>query len=118
MIKTDVIINWTIQRSFPWPHIILFTEQIPHDIPCSVYLSEFDTLIPVPTVVKYMKSKRAHICDYKDATAEHFSKGPVNVTILRGHAHGDWTLHEDVMSEMAYTARLLTEQAECGRGDL
>lgn len=118
MIKTDVIINWTIQRSFPWSRIILFVDQIPEDIPCSVYLSEFDTLIPVSTVMKYLKSKGAHICDFKDATAEHFSKGPLNVTMLRGQAHGDWTLHDDVMAEIANTARVLTEQAECGRGDL
>ncbi len=69
MIKTDVIINWTIQRSFPSSRIILFVHQISDDLPCSIYLSEFDTLIPVSTAMNYFTSNGAHICDFKDATA-------------------------------------------------
>ena len=117
-VKTDVIINWTIQRSFPWSRIILFVDDIPDDIPCSIFLSEYDNLIPVETVKNYLKSNGAHVCDYKEATPEHFSKGPVNVTMLRGQGHGDWTLCSDESSLIADTARLLTEQAECGKGDL
>eukprot|EP00551_Chaetoceros_affinis_P013528 CAMPEP_0203686470 /NCGR_PEP_ID=MMETSP0090-20130426/49076_1 /ASSEMBLY_ACC=CAM_ASM_001088 /TAXON_ID=426623 /ORGANISM="Chaetoceros affinis, Strain CCMP159" /LENGTH=847 /DNA_ID=CAMNT_0050555695 /DNA_START=380 /DNA_END=2919 /DNA_ORIENTATION=+ len=90
MVKTDVIINWTIQRSFPWARIILFVEDIPK-VPCSIYISEQDVLIPVETVERYLKLKGAHFCDEKDAGPDHFQRGPINVTIFRGEAHGDWT---------------------------
>jgi hypothetical protein len=43
MIRTDVNINWTIQRGFPWARISLFTEQIPC-VPCAVFLSDNDAL--------------------------------------------------------------------------
>ena len=111
MIKTDVIINWTIQRSFPWARIILFTEDIPK-VPCSIYISEEDVLIPVETVEKYLKSKGAHFCDAKDAGPEHFKKGPINVTIFRGEAHGDWTECPSTSKGIAMTASILTEQYE------
>ena len=39
MCRTDIMINWTIQRSFPWTAISLFTEQIQSNIPCAVFLS-------------------------------------------------------------------------------
>jgi len=35
-IRTDVIINWTIQRNFPWAKITLFAEEIPKNVPCVV----------------------------------------------------------------------------------
>ena len=111
MVKTDVIINWTIQRSFPWARIILFFEDIPK-IPCSIYLSELDVLIPVKTVENYLKSKGAPVCDEKDATPEHFKKGPINVTVFRGEAHGDWTDRPLTAPRIANTARILTEQYE------
>lgn len=43
MIRTDVNVNWTIQRGFPWARISLFTEQIPC-VPTAVFLSENDAL--------------------------------------------------------------------------
>jgi len=118
MIRTDVIINWTIQRSFPWSRIVLFTEDIPSNIPCAIYISENDVLIPVDAVKGYFKSKGAKFCDLDEAGVEHFSQGPINVTILRGQAHGDWSMCAKSTASIAETARVLTEQAECGRGDL
>jgi Predicted hydrolases or acyltransferases (alpha/beta hydrolase superfamily) len=118
MVRTDVIINWTIQRSFPWSRIALFVEDLPANVPCAIYISEEDVLIPVDAVKSYLQSKGAHICDLKDASAEHFSKGPINVTILRGQAHGDWPTCPVTSRIIAETARVLTEQAECGKGDL
>jgi hypothetical protein len=118
MIRTDVIINWTIQRSFPWSRIVLFTEDIPANIPCAIYISENDVLIPVDAVKGYFKSKGAKFCDMDEASAEHFSQGPINVTILRGQAHGDWPMCAKSSASIAVAARVLTEQAECGRGNL
>lgn len=59
MVRTDVIINWTIQRSFPWAWVTLFTEQI--EVPCYVFLSEKDALVPTAKVVEYFKSKNIPI---------------------------------------------------------
>ena len=118
MIRTDVIINWTIQRSFPWSRIALFTEEIPANIPCSIFISENDVLIPVDAVTGYLKSKGAEFCDLNEASVEHFSKGPINVTLIRGQAHGDWPMCVKSSASVAEAARVLTEQAECGRGDL
>ncbi len=111
MIKTDVIINWTIQRSFPWSRIILFVEDIP-DIPCSIYLSAHDVLIPADIVEKYLKSKGAHFCDDMDASPEHFKKGPINVTVWRKDGHGDWTERPSTAKQIALTAKILNEKYE------
>ena len=58
MIRTDVNVNWTIQRGFPWARISLFTEQIPY-VPCAVFLSEHDALVPSLKAEKYLRSKGA-----------------------------------------------------------
>lgn len=96
----------------------MFTEDIPSNIPCAIYISENDVLIPVDAVKGYFKSKGAKFCDLDEAGVEHFSQGPINVTILRGQAHGDWSMCAKSTASIAETARVLTEQAECGRGDL
>lgn len=117
-VRTDVIINWTIQRSFPWSRIVLFAEDIPSNIPCSIYISENDILIPVDAVTGYLKSKRANIKNLDDVDAEHFSSGPMNVTIIRGQQHGDFASCPKTCSILAENARVLAEQAMCGKGDL
>ena len=62
IVRTDLIVNWTIQRSFPWAWIILFTEQI--NVPCSVFLSDKDALVPAEAVESYLRSKRSLIEDF------------------------------------------------------
>ena len=111
MVKTDVIINWTIQRSFPWSRIILFVEDIP-DIPCSIYLSAHDVLIPIDIVETYLKSKGAHFCDDTDVIPDHFKKGPINVTVFRNDAHAEWTGRPPTAKQIATTARILNEKYE------
>eukprot|EP00550_Attheya_septentrionalis_P006772 CAMPEP_0198295274 /NCGR_PEP_ID=MMETSP1449-20131203/26888_1 /TAXON_ID=420275 /ORGANISM="Attheya septentrionalis, Strain CCMP2084" /LENGTH=643 /DNA_ID=CAMNT_0043995529 /DNA_START=746 /DNA_END=2677 /DNA_ORIENTATION=+ len=89
MVRTDVIINWTIQRSFPWARIALFTEQIP--VPSCVFLSDGDQLVPAELAETYLKSKGAPVKDFDHADKAHFATGPLNVTVFRGDGHGDWT---------------------------
>ena len=89
MIRTDVIINHTIQRSFPWTRIILFAEQI--DVPCSVFLSENDELVPAETVEHYLRSKQFRVKDSTNVDKTHFVPGDLNVTVFRDSGHGDWT---------------------------
>eukprot|EP00546_Thalassionema_frauenfeldii_P021929 CAMPEP_0178895696 /NCGR_PEP_ID=MMETSP0786-20121207/733_1 /TAXON_ID=186022 /ORGANISM="Thalassionema frauenfeldii, Strain CCMP 1798" /LENGTH=638 /DNA_ID=CAMNT_0020565961 /DNA_START=177 /DNA_END=2090 /DNA_ORIENTATION=- len=88
MVRTDIIVNWTIQRSFPWSWIILFYEQI--KVPCSVFLSDKDMLVPAVQVEEYLRSKGAPIRDFVDADNQHFASGDFNVTIFRGDEHGGW----------------------------
>lgn len=88
MVRTDVIINWTIQRSFPWSWIVLFQEEI--HVPCSIFLSERDMLVPAAKVEAYMHSKGAPIKDFVDATRQHFEDSAMNVTVFRGDGHGGW----------------------------
>jgi len=88
MVRTDVIINWTIQRSFPWSWIVLFHEQI--HVPCSIFLSERDMLVPATKVEAYFQSKGAPIKDFSDVTRNHFEDCATNVTVFRGDGHGGW----------------------------
>jgi len=122
MIRTDVMINWTIQRSFPWTRISLFIpDQLPSSeddvdggwgegcssVPCAVFLSEHDVLVPTGRVLKYLASKGSPVRDYdgEEAVARYVSdvvKGPssmspkdevlppASVTLFRGLGHGDW----------------------------
>ena len=115
MIRTDVNINWTIQRGFPWARISLFTEQIPC-VPCAIFLSEKDALVPAAKVEKYLRSKGAVVLDATDVSGrdhfESFSKPshPINVTIFRNQGHGDWPLELSTNRQVAQAAQSLVNQ--------
>jgi hypothetical protein len=92
IVRTDLIVNWTIQRSFPWAWIILFTEQV--HVPCSVFLSAEDALVPAQKVEEYLISKGVPMIDFQPGMGkEHFAQEGQRVTgcVFRGHGHGDWT---------------------------
>ena len=91
VIRTDVIVNWTIQRSFPWAWIVLFTEQI--KVPATIFLSEKDALVPASKVESYLRERQVPICDFnRHMGVEHFeSDAVVNCCIFRGDGHGGWT---------------------------
>jgi hypothetical protein len=116
MIRTDVIINWTIQRSFPWSRIILFTEDIP-TIPCNIFLSDLDVLIPVDTVKDYLSSKGAKIQSWKDANETHYSQGPINVTTFNGVGHGDWALDGNCVDAIVTAVSVVVDQVESFKDD-
>lgn len=112
LIKTDVIVNWTIQRSFPWARIVLFTEDIP-DVPCSIFLSDKDTLAPANRIEKYLRSKNVSVKDFDiDMDLDYFSKGSMNVTVFRGDGHGDWTMKPSMMKTIANAANKLAVRPE------
>eukprot|EP00571_Detonula_confervacea_P013703 CAMPEP_0172307942 /NCGR_PEP_ID=MMETSP1058-20130122/8690_1 /TAXON_ID=83371 /ORGANISM="Detonula confervacea, Strain CCMP 353" /LENGTH=835 /DNA_ID=CAMNT_0013020259 /DNA_START=180 /DNA_END=2687 /DNA_ORIENTATION=- len=111
MIRTDVNVNWTIQRGFPWTRISLFTEQIPC-VPCAVFLSEHDALVPSAKVEKYLSSKGAVVLDACGAGRDHFGSfskvsHPINVTIFRNQGHGDWPLELSANCQVAQAAGTL-----------
>jgi len=111
-VRTDLVINLTIQRSFPWPWISLFTDQI--NVPCSIFLSEKDALVPSGMVEGYLRSKGTPITDFATVTPEHFrSESLINCCVFRGHGHGRWTEIPDQTVPMVVTAaETLCERAE------
>lgn len=115
MIRTDVNVNWTIQRGFPWARISLFTEQIPC-VPCAVFLSELDALVPSAKVEKYLRTKGAVVLDACDVSGrDHFasfskSSHPINVTVFRNQGHGDWPLELSANRQVAQAAGALVNQ--------
>ena len=44
LIRTDLMVHFTLQRAFPWSRVALFTEELP--CPTAVFLSEKDCLVP------------------------------------------------------------------------
>jgi len=116
MIRTDVNVNWTIQRGFPWARISLFTEQIPC-VPCSIFLSEKDALVPTGKVERYLISKGAKVLDSDVAGREHFSSfgqssHPINVTVFRDHNHGEWPLVSACNKQVAQATEALVSQID------
>lgn len=115
MVRTDIQINWTIQRGFPWARISLFTEQIPC-VPTAIFLSENDALVPSRKIQKYLESKGAVVLDASVAGKEHFSTfskvsgHPINVSVFRGQGHGDWPLELSTNRLVAQAAGYLVEQ--------
>lgn len=117
IVHTDLIVNWTIQRSFPWAWICLFIEQI--QVPCSVFLSGEDALVPVKKVTDYFRSKDEPIKDFQPRMDKsHFSKGnKVNVTIIQNHGHGDWTDYPtDTVPVIVEAVQVLCSRAEEEQG--
>lgn len=57
LVITDVIVNWTIQRCFPWARIALFVEDIKK--PTTVFLSGADLTVPTQCVLRYLLKKGA-----------------------------------------------------------
>ena len=68
----------------------LFVEQLPENIPCSVFLSTEDALVPAERVERYLHTKGAPVCAFEDADDNHYASGPINVTVFSGEGHGDW----------------------------
>lgn len=103
MVRTDVMVNWTIQRCFPWARISLFVEQL-HNIPFGVFLADCDALIPSAQVEAYFQRHGVQVRDFVvgDGGALRPGDGPVPCSadrvkaapfcyVFRGLGHGDWT---------------------------
>lgn len=112
MCRTDIMINWTIQRSFPWTAISLFTEQIQRNIPCAIFLSAEDALVPAEKIEQYLKSKGAPVSILEEAGSDHFSARPINVTVFPGEGHGDWVEDPNKMARIAEAAEILCCKAD------
>lgn len=110
MVRTDVNVNWTIQRSFPWSRIVLFREDI--QVPFAVFLSDRDQLVPAAKIESYLKSKGAPVKDYANVDGDFFRESDMNVTVFRGDGHGDWVDDPSTAPKIAECAEILCEKAE------
>lgn len=75
MVRTDVTVNWSIQRSFPWAWIILFLEEV--KVPTVVFLSEKDDLVPAEKVATYFKDNGVPVQDFENCTPDYFKGSSV-----------------------------------------
>jgi hypothetical protein len=111
MVRTDMIINWTIQRAFPWAWITLFVEQI--HVPCTVFLSDKDALVPAEKVERYFRSKGIPICDSESVDQQFFEEsGDINACVFRGHMHGGFTDHPVLIPPIAVACNSLCRKVE------
>ena len=134
IVRTDVVVNWTIQRSFPWQWIALFNEMI--QVPCAVFLSEKDLLVPSDRIEQYMRSDGVPIQDFEtlreeitqqqhqeeqrgeDVVTSSDSKDSkalprMTCTIFKGAGHGDWTEQpQETIPTIVHTVERLCRQVE------
>lgn len=130
LVRTDLVVNWTIQRAFPWTSIVLFVEQVP--VPCSVFLSDRDALVPAVKIESYLRKSGAPVRDFDrvrtggegggsssngaDACSSHFGGSRLNVTVMRGDGHGDWVDRPSVtVPTIASAVEILCQKAEAER---
>jgi len=111
MCRTDMIINWTIQRAFPWAWISLFVDQV--HVPCTVFLSDTDALVPVERVMSYFRSQDILICDANALDEEFFqSSGDFNACVFRGGIHGAFTEDFTLLPPIAEAMNRLCTKVE------
>ena len=70
MVRTDITVNWSIQRSFPWAWIVLFLEEV--HVPTVVFLSENDSLVPAKKVEAYLEDNHVPVRDFESCTPDYF----------------------------------------------
>ena len=105
------MINWTIQRAFPWAWITLFVDQV--HVPCTVFLSDKDFLLPVRNVEAYFRAKDVPVCDAASVDKEFFENGAeFNACVFRGHIHGDFTENPRLVTPIVMACNALCAKAE------
>lgn len=107
------MINWTIQRAFPWSWIILFVDQV--HVPCTVFLGDKDFLVPAKNVEEYFKQKDIPICDANSVNQEFFdtqSTGNINACVFRGHIHGEFTEQPALIPPIVMACNALCAKAD------
>jgi len=111
------MVNWTIQRGFPWARISLFLEEIP--CKCAMFLSEEDALAPANKIKNSSWRNGLSVQDYhiviswqewyenertlgesmsasnsfngSDSVKITTFENDFHVTVFRWDGHGDWT---------------------------
>lgn len=109
--KTAVSQQNESKRAFPWIWIALFVEQI--QVPCTIFLSDKDALVPAERVENYFKSKDIPICDAGSVEREFFdTSGDINAVVFRGSEHGGFTEHPHMLLPIAEACDSLCSRVE------
>ncbi len=92
LVRTDLMVHFTLQRSFPWVSVALYEDQLPART--VVFFSEEDCLVPSEAAEKYLVDRGAWRGDSQDygAFLERLREEDDKVTIcmLKGMDHGDF----------------------------
>jgi hypothetical protein len=64
--------NWTIQKAFPLARITLFVDPI--HVPCTVFLSDKDALVPAEKVEYYFRSNGVSMGNAESVNQEFFDE--------------------------------------------
>lgn len=93
MVLTDMMVNWSFQRSFSWARVNLFVEDI-GDIPFSIFLSSEDRIAPSKIQESYLRRRGGCdvLKDYDQVEAKDHSAGN-SVIVFRGYDHGLWMMN-------------------------
>jgi pimeloyl-ACP methyl ester carboxylesterase len=111
MVRTDMIVNWTIQRAFPWAWIAIFLDQI--HVPCTIFLSDKDALVPAEKVEAYFRSNNVPISDASEVGKPFFdTSGDVNAVVFRGGYHGSFTEEPELVPPIALACMSLCDKVE------
>ncbi|CAB9523359.1 expressed unknown protein [Seminavis robusta] len=94
LIRTDMMVNWSVQRHFSWVRgNLLLEELMEQDVPTVVFLSGDDRVAPSDVQESYLKQHEECQIEDLDSTPDgYFEKGNLNVVVFRGCDHGHWML--------------------------
>jgi len=111
IVRTDMMVNWTIQRAFPWMWIVLFLDQI--TVPCTIFLADKDALVPAEKVMAYLRSSGVPLSDAATADRSYFeAKGDIKSCVWKGAVHGSFTEEPDMIPDIAIACNALCEKVE------
>jgi len=111
IVRTDLMVNWTIQRAFPWPWIVLFLDQV--NVPCTVFLGDKDALVPTGKVMDYFRSNGVPMADADAIGGSYFEeKGEIKSVVWRGACHGAFTEEPELVPIIAVACNALCDKVE------
>jgi len=111
IVRTDMMVNWTIQRAFPWTWIVLFLDQI--SVPCTIFVADKDALVPGEKVMAYLRSKGVPLADAATVDSGFFDgKGDLKSCVWRGACHGAFTEEPEMVPNIAIACNALCKRVE------
>lgn len=111
IVRTDMMVSWTIQRAFPWTWIVLFLEQI--RVPCTVFIGDKDALVPAEKIEAYLRMYGVPISDADLVEKSFFeSEGDLKACVWRGGIHGSFTEEPEMVPDITMACNALCSKVE------
>jgi len=105
------MVNWTIQRAFPWAWIVLFLDQI--KVPCTIFVADKDALVPAEKVLTYLQSSGVPLSDAATVDRRFFEgNGDIKSCVWRGACHGAFTEQPEMGFNIALACDTLCKKVE------